>query len=438
MAAIAPDPTESAAPGWLGSFVADVGAGHRRADRGPRAGHRPADSRPFPGSTPDDVARAAEAAKAAQPAWAATSYQERAARPAQGGRDLRGQPRGVRDLDAARDRRLAQQDAPRVQLRLPRDPQRGDAAVAGVRLAHAVGREGPAVDGPARAGRRHRRDHAVELAVRAGHARRRPGARPRQRRRPQAGPADAGHRRGDVRGGLPRGGPARGRAPGRRRRRGRRRGARHRPEHPGRVVHRLDRRRATGRPARRRDAQEGLARARRQQRVHRPRRRRPRCGGGGRRVLRVPVPGPGLLRRRPAPRPPDGWPTTTPRRSPRRPQRLRLGDPYREDVQLGPIVNEKQLAPGRRHRPALDRGRGARSPRAARTRACSTGRPCSPQVTTDLAGLDRRDLRAGRADHRRSTRDDEAIALANAQPTTASSPRSTRARSAAAWPWPTG
>ena len=33
------------------------------------------------------------------------------------------------------------------------------------------------------------------------------------------------------------------------------------------------------------------------------------------------------------------------------------GDPYREDVQLGPIVNEKQVAPGRRHRPALDRRR---------------------------------------------------------------------------------
>ena len=37
---------------------------------------------------------------------------------------------------------------------------------------------------------------------RAGHARRRAGPRARQRRRPQAGPADAGRRRGDVRRGL--------------------------------------------------------------------------------------------------------------------------------------------------------------------------------------------------------------------------------------------
>ena len=53
------------------------------------------------------------------------------------GRDLRGEPRRVRDVDAARDRRLPQQDAPRVELRLPGDPERGDAAVPAVRLAHA-------------------------------------------------------------------------------------------------------------------------------------------------------------------------------------------------------------------------------------------------------------------------------------------------------------
>ena len=60
-------------------------------------------------------------------------------------------------------------------------------------------------------------------------------------------------------------------------------------------------------------------------------------------------------------------------------RRLRLGDPYREDVDLGPIVNEKQLAAGRRHRPALGRRRWRAARRGRRpTRACSTGPPCSP------------------------------------------------------------
>jgi benzaldehyde dehydrogenase (NAD) len=77
MAAIAPDTTESAAPGWLGSFVEtwEPGSGAPLEDREPATGRLIATVR---GSTPDDVARAAAAAKAAQPAWAATNYQERA------------------------------------------------------------------------------------------------------------------------------------------------------------------------------------------------------------------------------------------------------------------------------------------------------------------------------------------------------------------------
>ena len=77
MAAIAPDTTESAAPGWLRSFVEtwEPGTGAPIEDREPATGRLIATVR---GSTPDDVARAAAAAAAAQPAWAATSYQERA------------------------------------------------------------------------------------------------------------------------------------------------------------------------------------------------------------------------------------------------------------------------------------------------------------------------------------------------------------------------
>jgi benzaldehyde dehydrogenase (NAD) len=77
MAAIAPDTTETSAPGWLASFVEtwEPGSGKPIEDREPATGRLIATVR---GSTIDDVARAAAAAKAAQPAWADTSYQERA------------------------------------------------------------------------------------------------------------------------------------------------------------------------------------------------------------------------------------------------------------------------------------------------------------------------------------------------------------------------
>ena len=77
MAAIAPDPTDSAAPGWLGSFVAawEPGSGPPIEDREPATGRLIAT---VAGSTPDDVARAAARARAAQPGWAQTDYQERA------------------------------------------------------------------------------------------------------------------------------------------------------------------------------------------------------------------------------------------------------------------------------------------------------------------------------------------------------------------------
>jgi benzaldehyde dehydrogenase (NAD) len=76
MAAIAPDQIETSSA-WLGSFVAgwEPGSGTEIEDREPATGRLIATVR---GSTTDDVARAAQAAKAAQPAWAETSYQERA------------------------------------------------------------------------------------------------------------------------------------------------------------------------------------------------------------------------------------------------------------------------------------------------------------------------------------------------------------------------
>ena len=249
MATIAPDTTESAAPGWLGSFLADVGA-RDRARRSRTASPRPAGtSLTAHGLDRRTTSRAPpRPPPPAQPAWAATSYQERA-------RVLR---RAAEIYEANREEfgtwtqretgAVAQQDAPRVELRLPRDPQRGDPAVAG-RTARSCrrpckGRLSMVRRVPAGViGAITPWNSPTVLGMRVVGA----GAGARQRGRPQAGPADAGRRRRDVRGGLPRGRPARGPAPGRRRWRRRRRGARHRPEHPGRVVHRLDRRRAAGR-----------------------------------------------------------------------------------------------------------------------------------------------------------------------------------------------
>jgi benzaldehyde dehydrogenase (NAD) len=77
MATIAPDSTESVTQDWLRTFVETwrPGTGAPIEDREPATGTLLVT---IHGSTPDDVARAAAAAAAAQPAWAATSYQERA------------------------------------------------------------------------------------------------------------------------------------------------------------------------------------------------------------------------------------------------------------------------------------------------------------------------------------------------------------------------
>ena len=77
MAAIAPDTTEAPGSRWLASFVEswEPGSGEGVEDREPATGRLIATVRE---STADDVARAATVAKAAQPAWAETSYQERA------------------------------------------------------------------------------------------------------------------------------------------------------------------------------------------------------------------------------------------------------------------------------------------------------------------------------------------------------------------------
>jgi benzaldehyde dehydrogenase (NAD) len=78
MVATAPESTDRGEPGWLGAFLAgwETGSGETREVREPATGRGLLSVR---WSTPGDVRRAAAAAAAAQPAWAETNYQERAA-----------------------------------------------------------------------------------------------------------------------------------------------------------------------------------------------------------------------------------------------------------------------------------------------------------------------------------------------------------------------
>src|SRR5690349_14606023 len=78
MATTAPDTTQAASPGWLDAFLASWRPGSGE----PRETREPATGRPLltlPQATVEDVARAAKAAAAAQPAWADTGYAQRAA-----------------------------------------------------------------------------------------------------------------------------------------------------------------------------------------------------------------------------------------------------------------------------------------------------------------------------------------------------------------------
>ena len=197
----------------------------------------------------------------------------------------------------------------------------------------------------------------------------------------------------DLQGGR----PARRAAPDRHRRRRDRRGAGHRPQRQHGLVHRLDRGRPDRRRAGRRPAQEGQPRARRQQPARScsttPTWPPPRAAGAyssfqfqgqvcfatGRHIVHRSVA--------------DEYVDLLAQKA----RRLRTGDPYREDVDLGPIVNEKQVAARRRHRPALDRERRRAAGRGRHVRGAvlPTDRPGRREAR--LAGLDRRDLRPGGA-----------------------------------------
>ena len=185
-----------------------------------------------------------------------------------------------------------------------------------------------------------------------------------------------------------------------------------------------------------RAAQEGVAGAGRQQRVRGARRRRPRRRRLGRGVRLVPVPGPGVLRRRAPHRPPQRRRSRTSSCWSRRRSRLRLGDPYREQVDLGPDRQREAARPGRRHRPALDRGRRtARRGRHPRRPVLPAHRARRRDPASTPPGPTRSSARSRRSSCSTTTR------RRSPSPTTPSTgwpARSTRARSRAASRSPSG
>ena len=237
-----------------------------------------------------------------------------------------------------------------------------------------AGRSSTRAGSPARRGRR---DHAVELPARARDALGRAGARAGQRGRAQAATSNT-----PVTGGVliarifeEAGLPERRAARPLRRRRGRA-GARRGPARADDLVHRLDRDGPPGRRGRGPRPQAGRARARRQQPADRARRRRHRGRVVRRGVGLVPAPGPDLPRGQPAPRARvdrRGVPRGA-HRAGRAPAGRAIR--HRDEVALGPIINEKQIAAR-----AADRRRDGRRGRdGARRRhprrRCSSRRPC--------------------------------------------------------------
>ncbi len=207
------------------------------------------------------------------------------------------QRRPHRRVDLRRDRQARRRDDVRrarlrdLGARVLGEAGAGDARRRDRRERLAVGPRRPRAQGPLRAGRRRRRDRALELPADQLLRRLHPGARSRQRGRPQAVGGDAADLAADGRDAR-RGGPARRRLRGRHRRRRDRRGAR-RPRRL-RDVHRLGRDRQEGDGAGRRDADPGQPRARRQGPDDRPRRRRYRARRQRRRLLRAQQQRPGL------------------------------------------------------------------------------------------------------------------------------------------------
>ena len=216
----------------------------------------------------------------------------------------------------------------------------------------------------ARAGGRGRCDHPVERAGRAHLPQDRPRAARRVHRRAQVGARGAG-RGPRVRGGRGADRPAAGRAQRRHRRPRGLRAARDEPRRRQDHVHGIDRGRPAHRVAVRRAHRPLHARARWEVGGGRARRHGPRHRGQDARQGRVRAQRPGVL-------------VADPRSSSRRAAttssstalatsfgKTRVGDPFDETSQLGPLVSERQTRPRPRLHRQGRRAKARRSPPAA-------------------------------------------------------------------------
>ena len=370
MAAIAPTT-------WLGSFLEDwrPGSGAPVADTEPATGIHLAS---IPQSTPDDVARAAAAAAAAQPAWAETNYQERA-------RVLR----RVADLfDAHRaefgDWTMRETAAVRSKMKHEQNFAYFEALNASTMPSQAYGSLMPSAE-RGRLSMVRRVPIGVVGAITPWNS---PTVLGMRVVAPALALGNAVVLKPDpqtpVTGGVRRGRPPRGPAADRRRRRRRRRSARDGPQRGHGVIHRIDGDGQARGAACRGPLEEGVARARRQQPLRRPRRRRSGRGRVRRGVLVVSAPGPDLHDGRQAPGPPEGGrclpreaggqgeATQARRPVPRR--RPAWADRLEEAVAPSPLPRQEVLAASASARSPVGPG----WPRAARTTASTTARRSWP------------------------------------------------------------
>ena len=339
MATTAPETTQA---GWLDPFLADwrPGTGEPRETREPATG-RPLLS--LAQSTVEDVARAAVAAAAAQPAWADTSYAERAA-------VLR---RAAEIYEAHRPEfgTWTQRETGAVHGKMHHEQNfaAGEINAAATMPFQPYGQLVPSVV-PGRLSMLRRVPAGVIGAITPWNS---PTVLGMRVVAPalalgnavilKPDPQTRGLRWRGVRGRLPRSRAARRAAPRRARWRRGRRGDRDGPQREPACRSPARRRPGVGSGRSRASCSSGsasssVATTRSWSSTTQTSRRRHRPGRSPRSSSRA----------RSASRPAGTSSTAASRRPtstccPRRPQRLRLGDPYREDVDLGPIVNQKQL-----------------------------------------------------------------------------------------------
>ena len=356
---------------YVGGRWTSARAGQRREIRCPADGHLVAE---VDECGPEDTAAAIAAAREAfdDGRWSEVPTSQRGRPPAEGRRPprarqgRRGPGRVVRHRQAPRRERVRRRR--RRQRLPPLRPRRRGGGRPGRR--HRPGRR--TVADRARAARGLRADHAVELPAAADLLEGRALPRRRQHLRAQAERAHPAHR-DPAHAHARRGRPARrGREPRPRRRREAGRSARRGPAGRPGLLHRRPRDRQAHHGGRLGDGEEGRPRARRQEPQHRLRRRRPRDRRSTTRSPRCSCTPARSARPAPASSSRSRSTTSSSTSSSSAPQRIRLGGPFDDKAETGPLISAQ-------HRDKVE-AYVARAVEQGATLRCGGARPDDPAL----------------------------------------------------------